>query len=72
MKVTGAVVVLATAASRVYLGVHYPSDVVASIAYSIAAVALVNAAWTLLLAHWSQRRSDLHVGPVHGGVWNVR
>ena len=68
----GAVVVLGTAASRVYLGVHYPSDVVASIVYSIAAVALVNAAWTLLMAHWSERRSVFHAGPVHGGVWDAR
>ncbi|TFD57624.1 phosphatase PAP2 family protein [Cryobacterium sp. Hh7] len=69
---TAAVVVLATAASRVYLGVHYPSDVVASIVYSLAAVALVNAASVLLLAHWSERRSGLHAGPVHGGVWNAQ
>ena len=69
---TAAVVVLATAASRVYLGVHYPSDVVASIVYSLAAVALVNAAWTLLLAHWSQRRSVLPAGRVHEGVRHAR
>ena len=69
---TTAVMVLATAASRVYLGVHYPSDVVASIVYSIAAVALVNAAWTLLLAHWSERRSGLHAGPAYRGMSDVR
>jgi len=69
---TAVVVVLATAASRVYLGVHYASDVVASIAYSIAGVALVNAAWALLLAHWSERRSGLHAGPVHEGVSDAR
>jgi undecaprenyl-diphosphatase len=69
---TTMLVVLSTAASRVYLGVHYPSDVVASIVYSIAAVALVNAAWTLLLAHWSQRRSGLPAEPVHEGVRHAR
>lgn len=35
------VVALATAASRVYLGVHYPSDVVASVVYATAAATLV-------------------------------
>ncbi|TFB75854.1 phosphatase PAP2 family protein [Cryobacterium glaciale] len=69
---TTTVVVLATAASRVYLGVHYPSDVVASIVYSLSAVALVNAAWMLLLAHWSERRSGRPAGPVHEGVTNAR
>lgn len=63
-----AVVVLATAASRVYLGVHYPSDVVASIVYAIAAVALVNAAWVLVMAHWHQRRPGVHVEPVYRGA----
>jgi membrane-associated phospholipid phosphatase len=52
----GAVVSLATAASRVYLGVHYPTDVTASIVYSIAAVAAVNALWNLLaMPHLSRR-----------------
>ncbi|MDJ0379136.1 phosphatase PAP2 family protein [Cryobacterium sp. PH31-L1] len=69
---TSTVVVLATAASRVYLGVHYPSDVVASIVYSLAAVALVNAAWRLLLAHWSERGSGLPAEPVRGGVRHAR
>jgi membrane-associated phospholipid phosphatase len=51
-----AVVSLATAASRVYLGVHYPTDVTASIVYSIAAVAVVNALWNLLsVPHLSRR-----------------
>ncbi|MDJ0349925.1 phosphatase PAP2 family protein [Cryobacterium sp. PH29-G1] len=62
------VVMLGTAASRVYLGVHYPSDVVASIVYSIAAVLLVNAAWMLTMSHWTERRSGLHAGPVYGGA----
>ena len=66
------VVVLATAASRVYLGVHYPSDVAASIVYSVAAVALVNAVWQLSLSHWTKRRSDLHPGSVYGGVTDGR
>ena len=34
----GAVVVLVAAASRVYLGVHYPSDVVAAVVYGVGAV----------------------------------
>lgn len=62
------VVVLGTAASRVYLGVHYPSDVVASIVYSIAAVTLANAAWTLMMSHWTKRRSGPHAGAAHGGA----
>lgn len=67
-----AIVVLATAASRVYMGVHYPSDVAASIVYSVAAVALVNAVWRLSLSHWSERRSDLHAGSVYGGITDGR
>lgn len=54
----GAVVTVATAASRVYLGVHYPSDVVAALVYSVAAVAIVNAFWALLVVpNWEQRRA---------------
>jgi membrane-associated phospholipid phosphatase len=41
---TAAVMVLGTAASRVYFGVQYPSDVVAAVMYSISTVALVDAA----------------------------
>lgn len=49
-----AITSLATAASRIYLGVHYPSDVIASIVYSLAAVALVNAVWILVtVRHWN-------------------
>ncbi len=68
----GATVVLVTAASRVYLGVHYPSDVVASIVYSIAAVALVDAVWVLVVARWSQRRSGFLAGSAHGGASDAR
>jgi undecaprenyl-diphosphatase len=67
-----AVVVLATAASRVYLGVHYPSDVVASIVYSIAAVAVVDAAWLLVMAHWTERRSGRYTGAAPGGASDAR
>ncbi|WP_051973206.1 phosphatase PAP2 family protein [Cryobacterium sp. MLB-32] len=52
------VVALATAASRVYLGVHYPSDVVASVVYATAAVTLVNALWSLVMSHLNERRPD--------------
>ncbi|MCY7405229.1 MAG: phosphatase PAP2 family protein [Cryobacterium sp.] len=67
-----AVVVLGTAASRVYLGVHYPSDVAASIVYSIAAVTLVEAAWLLVMSDWNERRSGLHAGPANGGASDAR
>jgi membrane-associated phospholipid phosphatase len=47
--IVGAVVVsIATAGSRVYLGVHYPTDVTASIVYSIAAVTFVQALWVVV------------------------
>lgn len=65
---TAVVVMFATAASRVYSGVHYPSDVAASIVYLVAAAALVNAAWRLSLSHWSERRSGLLAGPAYGGT----
>jgi membrane-associated phospholipid phosphatase len=47
--VIAAIVPLATAFSRMYLGVHYPSDVVAALVYSVAAVTIV---W-LLLHDWA-------------------
>jgi membrane-associated phospholipid phosphatase len=63
----GAVVATATAASRVYLGVHYPSDVAASIVYSVAAVALINAFWTsLVVPHWNERRAAVATAPYRG------
>ncbi|TFB65290.1 hypothetical protein [Cryobacterium sp. Hz9] len=64
--------VLGTAASPVYLGVHYPFDVAMSIVYSIAAASLVNAAWMLLMAHLSERRSGLRAGRPYGGISDAR
>ena len=43
--VIAVVVPLATAFSRMYLGVHYPSDVVAALVYSVAAVTII---WVVL------------------------
>jgi membrane-associated phospholipid phosphatase len=43
--VIAVIVPLATAFSRMYLGVHYPSDVVAALVYSVAAVTIV---WVVL------------------------
>lgn len=68
----GTAVVLGTAASRVYLGVHHPSDVAMSIVYSIAAASLVNTAWMLLMAHLSERRSGLRAGRPYGGISDAR
>jgi len=45
--VIAVIVPLATAFSRMYLGVHYPSDVVAALVYSVAAVTIV---WVVLHA----------------------
>lgn len=69
---SGVLLVLVTAGSRVYLGVHYPTDVVASVVYAIAAVALVDAAWVLLVSHWSQRRSGFLAGSAHRGATDAR
>ncbi|TFC47375.1 phosphatase PAP2 family protein [Cryobacterium sp. TMT1-21] len=53
----GTVVVLSVACSRVYLGVHYPTDVAASIVYATAGVTVANALWSMLpVPHWSERR----------------
>lgn len=68
---SAAAVVLITAASRIYLGVHYPSDVVASIVYSIAAVALVDAVWMLGMSHWTQLNPSAHAGPARRGASNA-
>lgn len=57
-----AFIVLLAASSRVYLGVHYPSDVVASVVYAIAAVALADAIWLLAVPHLSKRRSGKLAG----------
>jgi membrane-associated phospholipid phosphatase len=64
---------LATAASRVYLGVHYPTDVIASIVYSVAGVAVVHSVWTLLVVpHWSGRRLVVDEVPARSGVPDAR
>lgn len=69
----GAVVAVATAASRVYLGVHYPSDVVAALVYSVAAAVLVNAFWTLLVVpHWGERRAAVGGTAPYRGATDVR
>jgi undecaprenyl-diphosphatase len=54
------------AASRVWLGVHYVSDVLGGLALGmgwIAAVWLVRSGWY----RWSDRRSHRHEGPAAGG-----
>lgn len=61
------VVALATAASRVYLGVHYPSDVVASVVYATAAATLVSALWTLVMTHLNERRPDVQAVRAYRG-----
>ena len=43
----GVLLTLLTAASRVYLGVHYPTDVIASMVYSSAAVAAISLVWSI-------------------------
>ena len=56
LVVVSAIGIVATAASRVYLGVHYPTDVIASIVYTVAAVALVNTLFErFVVPHWSHR-----------------
>lgn len=72
LSAVAVVVVAATAASRVYLGVHYPSDVAASIVYSIAAVTLVNAVWVVLMSHWDERQSGAPARPAYRGASDAR
>ncbi|WP_198417365.1 phosphatase PAP2 family protein [Cryobacterium sp. Hb1] len=73
-----AIVVLATAASRVHMGVHYPSDVAVSIVYSIAAVAYFVFHLNAVLAFWiadiltrplGASTGDLLSQPVTDGGW---
>ena len=69
----GAVIAVATAASRVYLGVHYPSDVVAALVYSVVAVALVSAFWALLVVpNWEERRAAVGGAAPYRGATDVR
>ncbi|MBC7442463.1 MAG: phosphatase PAP2 family protein [Ramlibacter sp.] len=66
------VVVLGVACSRVYLGVHYPSDVAASIVYAIAGVTLADGIWSMLVVpHWSERRPPADAVPGDRGAANV-
>ncbi len=46
------VAVVTVAWSRVYLGVHYPTDVVAAIVYALASSALILALWLGLVLPW--------------------
>jgi membrane-associated phospholipid phosphatase len=51
------VIAVLTGLSRVYLGVHYPADVVGSWLYSAAAVVLLDSLWNrFVLPRWSGRR----------------
>lgn len=59
--VSSVLFVMAVGASRVYLGVHYPSDVIASFALSIAAVVLMAGLVTRCgpdIGDWARRRRD--------------
>jgi len=54
---------LVAAVSRVYLGVHYPTDAVASLVYSAAALVGIEAIWKRFSAHFfrsTPRRSGSH------------
>ncbi len=57
------VVIVVTGLSRVYLGVHYPSDIVASALYSIAAVIVVEGLFQRLLPRLEARgRTSIGTG----------
>ncbi|GAA1441878.1 phosphatase PAP2 family protein [Leifsonia poae] len=60
------VVPLLTAFSRMYLGVHYLTDVVASLVYTTAAVVLVNALVEWAYARVGAERVSSGTGPVPG------
>ena len=51
------VAVVVVAWSRLYLGVHYPTDVLASMAYTLAASAFVLALWLGVLLPWLRTAS---------------
>ncbi|WP_427017467.1 phosphatase PAP2 family protein [Pseudarthrobacter sp. P1] len=53
--VTGAVMAVVVAWSRVYIGVHYPSDVAASFPAAIAAEILLAGLWNRYAARWMNR-----------------
>ena len=44
-RILGAAMVVALALSRIYIGVHYPTDVVAAIVTATAAVMLFSGLW---------------------------
>lgn len=58
--VAGILLAVAVALSRVYLGVHYVSDVTASLLYSAIAVSILAALWNRYIQplHRSQRRAS--------------
>ncbi|MCB1280098.1 MAG: phosphatase PAP2 family protein [Salinibacterium sp.] len=60
MVVAGILLAVAVALSRVYLGVHYVSDVTASLLYSAIAVSILAALWNRYIQplHRSQRRAS--------------
>lgn len=53
-----AIVILAIGLSRIYLGVHYVSDVVASFALSIVYLILLTTVVDYLAKRWNRRRSN--------------
>jgi membrane-associated phospholipid phosphatase len=62
--ILGVALGLMVAVSRVYLGVHYPTDVVASLVYSVAAVTIINITWARFIApRWSRSPASITTTP---------
>lgn len=55
LSILGAGIVVATGASRIYLGVHYPIDVAASVVWSVSAMTFILGVWNRVALRGSRQ-----------------